>query len=324
MKIIVKAVAGSHLFGLNTPTSDKDYKGVYMPDTDDILLGKVKRSINTSTNKSSTKNGADDIDMELYSLHKFLKMLQEGQTVAMELLFTPDHLIIEKHPIWDEIVAMRDQLVHKKVTAFIGYAKTQANKYGIKGSRMNSMKGALDLLIDNSGADKLHDIWDKIVAFTDTQKHSSIMNLPANKNMVNKDIPHWEVCGKKFDRTVGVDYMRGILTTIYDNYGDRAKQAAKDQGVDWKAISHALRVMHQGKVLLETGSLSFPLEDSARDFILSVKKGEIPFKKVQPILELWMDNLEEAERLTHLQDSISTDEIILKYYRQEILNENND
>ena len=29
MKIIVKAIAGSHLFGTNTPTSDKDYFGIF-------------------------------------------------------------------------------------------------------------------------------------------------------------------------------------------------------------------------------------------------------------------------------------------------------
>lgn len=37
MKVLVKCVAGSHLFGTNTENSDKDYKGVYIPDADSIL-----------------------------------------------------------------------------------------------------------------------------------------------------------------------------------------------------------------------------------------------------------------------------------------------
>ena len=42
MKVIVKAIAGSHLFGTNTPESDIDYKGIYLPEPKDIILGKFK------------------------------------------------------------------------------------------------------------------------------------------------------------------------------------------------------------------------------------------------------------------------------------------
>lgn len=46
MKILVKAVAGSHLFGTNTEKSDKDFKGVFLPSADDILLGKFDQTVN--------------------------------------------------------------------------------------------------------------------------------------------------------------------------------------------------------------------------------------------------------------------------------------
>jgi len=36
MKCIVEMVFGSHLYGTDTPESDKDYKGVFMPARDDI------------------------------------------------------------------------------------------------------------------------------------------------------------------------------------------------------------------------------------------------------------------------------------------------
>lgn len=42
MKIIMETVFGSHLYGLNTPTSDKDYKGIFLPHPRDILLGKAQ------------------------------------------------------------------------------------------------------------------------------------------------------------------------------------------------------------------------------------------------------------------------------------------
>ena len=64
---------------------------------------------------------------------KFLKMVKHGDTAALELLFTPDDMILEKDPLWDRIIEKRDQLLSKKINAMIGYARQQANKYGIKG-----------------------------------------------------------------------------------------------------------------------------------------------------------------------------------------------
>ena len=56
MKIIIKAVAGSHLFGTNTESSDADFKGVYMPDARDIFLQKVKDTIRITTGGDKDKN----------------------------------------------------------------------------------------------------------------------------------------------------------------------------------------------------------------------------------------------------------------------------
>ena len=75
MKILMKAVAGSHLFGLNTPSSDKDYKGIFLPSAEEILLQRVPKTRNTTTGQKDAKNTAEDIDVELYSLGKFFEML---------------------------------------------------------------------------------------------------------------------------------------------------------------------------------------------------------------------------------------------------------
>jgi predicted nucleotidyltransferase len=38
MKILCKLKYGSHLYGCNTPTSDIDFKGIYLPSLNDYLL----------------------------------------------------------------------------------------------------------------------------------------------------------------------------------------------------------------------------------------------------------------------------------------------
>ena len=40
---------GSGLFGLQTPTSDHGYKGVYLPNLDTIILDKVQHTISYTT-----------------------------------------------------------------------------------------------------------------------------------------------------------------------------------------------------------------------------------------------------------------------------------
>ena len=326
MKVLVKCIAGSHLFGLNTPTSDKDYKGVYMPEPKDIILNKIKNSINKSTNPTGSKNGADDIDSEFYSFNKFIKMLQEGQTVALELLFTPEHQILEKSELWDKLVASREQFLHKRVTAFIGYAKQQADKYGIRGSRMNAMKAAVELLnADFDDKTPLSEIRDSVEIFVKFNEHTDIIQIPANKNMQNSLVDHWEICGRKFDFTNKINHVRGILQKIYSGYGERSKQAAANNGIDWKAVSHAVRVCAQGIELLENHKITLPLEEPHRSLILDIKQGKLHFDIVRPIVEDYMNKLTnavETSTLPDVPDREYFDEWIYNIYKQEILEQN--
>ena len=75
MQLIVKTVFGSHLYGTDTPESDKDFKGIFMPSKKEIFLGKIPKSISESTKKGSeSKNTAEDIDTEIYSLQYFIEL----------------------------------------------------------------------------------------------------------------------------------------------------------------------------------------------------------------------------------------------------------
>ena len=46
-KLIYLSQYGSHLYGLNTENSDLDFRGVYVPTLEDIILKKDKDEINT-------------------------------------------------------------------------------------------------------------------------------------------------------------------------------------------------------------------------------------------------------------------------------------
>jgi predicted nucleotidyltransferase len=52
MDLIVEIRFGAHLYGTETPDSDLDLKGVYLPAPRDILLQRVKSSISSSPAKA--------------------------------------------------------------------------------------------------------------------------------------------------------------------------------------------------------------------------------------------------------------------------------
>jgi hypothetical protein len=82
---------GSHLYGTDTPLSDLDLKGVYMPPARDILLQRVKPVISVNPPKpAGQRNAPGDVDREYFSLQRYLGLLAEGQTMALDMLFAPE------------------------------------------------------------------------------------------------------------------------------------------------------------------------------------------------------------------------------------------
>jgi len=160
---LVKMLYGAHLYGAATENSDLDYKGVFMPHADDLLLCSVPKSYSASTKKGVVeRNRPDDIDSEFYSLHYFIKLALEGQTVAIDMLHAPPECIIDSSPIWRRIVKNRSKFYTKNLKAFIGYARRQASKYGTRGSRLNAAQEMMDLLKSYHSDDKLLSLWHRL------------------------------------------------------------------------------------------------------------------------------------------------------------------
>lgn len=223
MKTVVKSLYGSHLYGTDTPESDLDYKGVFIPDGRDILLQQVKHSINTSSKPSKEgRNTKDDVDTELWSLQKFLKLLTEGQVVALDLLFTPDKMILESSPTWDYIRDNKDKLVTNKCHAFVGYCRTQANKYGIKGSRMGSINFVLQSLKSDNPNLLVRDL-------LETEFFNKYILPVDHVEVIEREQPNGKtmkllsICGKMTPETLKVKDVVNLCSKIYDEYGKRAE-----------------------------------------------------------------------------------------------------
>ena len=144
MRKLVTIKFGSHLYGTSTPASDIDFKSVHVPAPRDVLLQRAKGSVSTARAKQEKeKNLPGEVEEESYSLLRYLQLASEGQTVALDMLFAPEwSMTAPPSAEWREVVANRSKLITKKSAAFLGYCRQQANKYGIKGSRVAAARAA--------------------------------------------------------------------------------------------------------------------------------------------------------------------------------------
>jgi hypothetical protein len=288
-------LAGSHLYGTSTPDSDFDFKSVYLPDARAILLQRVAGSIVTRRAKAAGEaSRPGDVDEEAYSLQRYLGLLAEGQTAATDLLFAPESCMTEPpSPEWREIVANRDRLISSKSAAFVAYCREQANKYGIKGSRVAAARAALALLEEEMSARgaraKLGEISDAIAATVRETDHMAVVSVP---HISGNSLDHWEVCGKKLPFQASIKNARDIVEALAASHGQRAIRAAAHDGADWKALSHAVRVARQAVELLSTGEVVFPLRDAPR--LLAIKRGQLPYAEVAADIEQGLLEVESA------------------------------
>jgi len=290
VKKIVRMVFGSHMYGLNTPESDLDYKGIYLPELDDLLLGKHAKHISLSTGNDKSKNSKDDIDDDWFSLDEFIKLATKGETVALDMLHVnPEMVKVEIDPIyghiWEELVEKREEFYTKNLKAYMGYVKRQAAKYGLKGSRIAAMREAIAALKTHAGSELLlHDIW----LFLPINEFANTITL-AGKNGIESN--YYEVNGKKYQSSVSVDYALERIQKGMDAYGARALLAEKNEGVDWKAVSHALRAGFQLRQVLNEGTFTYPLAET--EYLRNVKGGKLDYTtKVQNVLETLIEEID--------------------------------
>lgn len=322
MDTVVTMVFGSHLYGTNTPSSDLDYKAVYIPEAKDILLGRVKDVVeeNTKTD-TSVRNSSTDVDRETFALQKYLQLLSKGQTVALDMLFAPAW----NRPLcswqWPEIQANKGKLISKQCQSYIGYCRTQANKYGIKGSRMGSAEVAFNYfrhINEHLGPTyRLNDVASYMERELAGLEHVEFLDIA---NPAGAVVRHISVCGKKVPFTQTVKEAAAVYSHLYNEYGIRARQAKDNQNIDWKALSHAVRVGRQAIELLNDHHITFPRPEAKH--LVAIKTGELPFDAVADEIETLLAEVETASTKSTLPDKPDQsfiDQLVFDTYKNKVL-----
>lgn len=293
MKTIMKGYFGSHLYGTSTPESDVDFKEIYVPHARDILTGNVKEHMSKNTNNTSSKNTKDDVDHELYSLKYFFKLAADGETVALDMLHTPQGLVVKSDlpDVWKYIQDNRSRFYTTNMKSYLGYVRKQASKYGVKGSRLAILRQALKRsnewgqYFDNGAVIRLSHMKNVLPV-------GEFASWVETENEKTGKQTFYNLLDRKFQDTLTNKEFNAILVKLEENYGERARKAEANEGIDWKALSHACRGGLQLLEIYKTGDLVYPLQDAP--FILDVKLGKHTFKTVQEFLEDIVDQVEHA------------------------------
>lgn len=290
--IIFLTQFGSHLYGFNNENSDTDVKGIFIPSIEDLVSGKAIHQWSRSTG-GKDKNTKDDIDVELFSIHQFLKDLKKGTTIALDILFanTNEDCIIYETISWNIIKRESEKLISNNISSFFGYAVGQCTKYGLKGQRLKELEDLINYIeyrdVDCSKDKKIKDIKNILEYFI------SVNNPEYIKYHTIDGVEYFYVLGKNYIQGIIVEYLLEKLHEMKKKYGHRT-ELAKDKGVDYKSLSHAFRVIEESVQLMTEGKITFPIKSAK--FIKEVRSAKFDTEYLYQLLFEKLDEAKDIEK----------------------------
>ena len=293
-RVVARIRAGSHLYGTATATSDVDIKEIVLPSASDILLQRADQAVRTRDTRGDTATGVGDlIELESFSLQRFLALLAAGHPIAVELLFAPESAMLSRpDTLWCDIQTIGPKLMHESLSVFARYSRQQANRYAGKGDRLAAARRARDLF---SAAEarlgtqaRLSAIEPELNDLAASFSHVDIIDLPTQAGTI---VRHLDVCGRKSPFTASIRSALGMATRLVEGYGRRSNEAART-GEDWKAMSHAVRIAREALELFETKRLCFPLAYS--EHLRDIRLGRVPYAEVVQEIEALLARVERA------------------------------
>jgi hypothetical protein len=293
---------GAHLYGTNTPNSDLDFKTIYLPYRKDLILEKAPKTLQLTLQDNTRKNEANELDHTALSVNEFVRNAIRGDMIAIDLLHAPfDSVPIEQTSSGAARFILRLQknrhlFYSRNMSGLMGYLGKQVNKYGAKGSRL-------------AFAEQLHEVLLKIKPNND-QKLSWYRDLLPESEFAKKTEAGYELFGSLYQWT---GWFSSVLTKtqrMINEYGDRAKLAKDNKGVDFKAVHHAVRAAYQLLDIYQHQNIVFPFTGERLDTLMKVKLGQLDYKtECEPLLESIVAQLPEAAEKSGLPEKIDVDKV---------------
>ncbi len=326
--LLLDCVSGSRAYGLHTPSSDTDLKGVFfLPKQEFYGLGYTEQ-VNNASN-----------DEVYYELKRFVQLLTNSNPNILELLATPEDCIRYRHPIMDRL---RPELFLSKLCkqSFAGYAQTQIKKAkGLNKKVLNPMekerKSILDFcyVIHGQGSIKLND-WLRGRGYS--QEHCGLVRIDHTRGVfalfhnsqlrtgflsgISSGIAANDITLSSIEKgTIPIaimsfnkdDYSR--YCKDYSEYWEwvEKRNEARYQGTlehgknyDAKNMMHTFRLLNMAEEIARDKKINVRRPD--RDYLLNIRSGAYTYEELLAMVEEKMAVIDELYDRSDLPEQPDT------------------
>ncbi|TDX12460.1 DNA polymerase beta superfamily protein [Flavobacterium sp. S87F.05.LMB.W.Kidney.N] len=306
--ILFEVISGSKSFGLNTPTSDTDIKGVYYLPKEKFFGLNYIPQISNETN-----------DEVYYEIGRFVELLLKNNPNILEILASPDDCILYKHPLMEKL-KIEDFLSKLCKDSFAGYAVTQIKKArGLNKKIVNPLPKEKKRLLDFCYVLKGYETIPLLEFLQENnwnQEQIGLVNLPNSRGMFamfydeKKSLGYKGIIQKTNSNEVSLssipknEKLIGYLSCNQDGYSKYCKEYTEywnwiekrnddryntnqqhGKNYDSKNMMHTIRLLQTAEQILSTGKLNIRVSNRAD--LLDIKAGN---KEYDDLLEM-ADNL---------------------------------
>ncbi len=321
--IILECISGSKAYGLDTPQSDTDIRGVF------ILPQERIYGLDYVEQVGDKKN-----DIVYYELGRFIQLLVKNNPNILELLATPEDKILTKHPIIDHL-SPEIFLSKQCKNTFGGYAFTQINKArGLNKKIVNPMGerrksilefcyvqhgqgamplikwlGAHDYRQEDCGLVNIPHFKDTYALFHSTDpavKYRGIARKDASTKVVLSSVPKeaQPVATMHFNEDGYVKYCKDYRD--YWDWVEKRNDARYTTNIehgknyDSKNMMHTFRLLDMAEEILTNGKII--VRRPNRDELLSIRRGEHEYDDLIARAEAKMKQVELASENSPLPE----------------------
>jgi len=317
MQVLYKIKSGSYLYGLNIPTSDLDFVGIYVENDFSEFINPFnsidERDMSIKSKLENGKNDENAVDEKYFHLKKFIKLCADNNPNILEMLFAPEDCIEYVDPLFKELILDHPEMFvnAKLIDRFIGYAKSQEQKSYTKSSNylylekfrrelnyfkeLSTNRGTVGEMIMRDPARFRDEFKDQYTIIVD-QTGDKVLELGGMKFPFGITIK--EAIARIDDRFSRASHrIEGIFINKYEP----------------KFMSHTIRLLEEGYQLLTAGKIEFPFKGQALEDIMSIKLGNTPVEDVPEIVNEYKERLSELEKVHTLPKTADYESIKRAY-----------
>ena len=326
--IILECISGSRAYGLATPTSDTDIKGVFLLPKEDYYGLDYTPQVSNLTN-----------DIVYYEFGRFMELLSLNNPNILELLNTPKEAILKKHPFLNEI---KSELILSKLCkhTFGKFALSQIKKAkGLKKKIVNPMgkerKTVLSFCYVNYGQGSIS--LNKFLEINNyKQENCGLINIPHMKNMyalfygenvgysgimkneLSNDVRLSSI--PKEEKKVALLYFNKDGYSKYckeykeywewvENRNENRYQNTKSHGknYDAKNMMHTFRLLEMAIEIANDKKIT--VKRPNREFLLNIKAGNYEYDELLEMANEKQGEMENAFENSDLQEKPNREKI---------------